>query len=106
MSQSAKDVDSSSLSAAWCGLSVDEDEARAACQLLGIEASDNNMRMLMNLGKGEFLFRDPRGRVARVKVDIWSAWLLDKFNTQAVSKERRLAASPVTTFDDHSITVA
>jgi hypothetical protein len=106
MSQSAKDVDSSSLSAAWCGLCVDEDEARAACHLLGIEASDNNLRMLMNLGKGEFLFRDPRSRVARVKVDIWSAWLLDKFNTQAVSKERRLATSPVTTFDDSAITVA
>ncbi|MEV0133893.1 ATP-binding protein [Dactylosporangium sp. NPDC050688] len=106
MSQSAKDVDSGSLSAAWCGLCVDEDEARAACHLLGIEPSDTNLRMLMNLGKGEFLFRDPRGRVARVKVDIWSDWLLDKFNTQAVSKERRLATNPVTTFNDSTATVA
>ncbi len=101
MSQSAKDVDTGSLSAAWCGLCVDEDEARAACTLLGIEATDTNMRMLMNLGKGEFLFRDQRGRVARVKVDIWSKWLLNKFNTQAVSKERRLAADAVATLDDN-----
>jgi hypothetical protein len=107
MSQSAKDVDTGSLSAAWCGLCVDEDEARASCQLLGIEPSEANMRMLMSLGKGEFLFRDPQGRVARTKVDIWSAWLLDKFNTQAVSKERRATEVPPasTTFDDTSVAV-
>jgi hypothetical protein len=104
MSQSAKDVDTGSLSAAWCGLCVDEDEARASCTLLGIEASEANMRMLMTLGKGEFLFRDPHSRVARVKVDIWSAWLLDKFNTQAVSKERRAGAvEELTTFDDSAV---
>lgn len=110
MSQSAKDVDTGSLAAAWCGLCVDEDEARASCRLLGIEASDANIRMLMSLGKGEFLFRDSRGRVARTQIVIWSAWLLDKFNTQASSKERRPAGatneqSP-TTFDDGVIAVS
>lgn len=95
LSQSAKDFDKGSLSTVWAGQVDSDEEAEASCALLGIEPSRNNIDTLKALGKGQFLFRDANGRVAHVQVDIWDAWLLDKFNTQAEAKaalEKEFAA--------------
>lgn len=89
MSQSAGDFDVNSLTTVWCGHVDSVEEAKLSCKLLGIEQSENNIRLLMNLGKGQFLFRDHLGRVARVEVDFWDPDLLDMFNTQAADQEAR-----------------
>lgn len=86
MSQSASDFSKGSLSTVWAGYAQNDDEARASCQLLGIEESVANLSMLKSLRAGQFLFRDVYGRVAQVQVDIWDDWLLSKFNTQAAAK--------------------
>lgn len=91
MSQSATDFEKGSLSAVWCGYAQNEEEAVASCELLGIEASESNVRLLQGLSAGQFLFRDALGRVAHVAVDIWDDWLLSKFNTQAKAKAAMLA---------------
>lgn len=88
MSQSANDFSNGSLSTVWCGYAENEDEAKASCKLLGIEASAANINLIMGLKAGQFLFRDVHKRVAQVQVDIWDDWLLDKFNTQAAAKEK------------------
>ena len=88
MSQSALDFDGGSLSTVWCGYVENEKEALASCDLLGIERSQANVSMLMNLKAGQFLFRDVHRRVAHVQVDIWDPWLLDRFNTQAAAKAK------------------
>lgn len=86
MSQSAADFKREALSTVWCGYAENEESARASCKLLGIEASQASISLLMSMGKGQFLFRDVHGRVAQVQVDIWDDWLLDRFNTQANAK--------------------
>lgn len=86
MSQSAKDFSQGSLSTIWCGWCADDDEAVAACHLLGIEPSGSNISLLKNQGKGQFLHRDAFGRVAHVQVDIWDDNLLKMFNTEARAK--------------------
>lgn len=91
MSQSANDFDHGSLSTVWCAQVPDDDEAEAACDLLGIEASDMNKALLKSLGKGQFLFRDVHGRVAHVQVDIWDSWLLERFDTSPEAKVRLIA---------------
>lgn len=96
MSQSATDFEKGSLSTVWCGYMQNEAESIAACDLLGIEPSLSNVKMLQSLQAGQFLFRDVHGRVAQVQVDIWDDWLLGKFNTQAKDKERLIAEVGVT----------
>ncbi len=91
LSQSAEDFDVKSLSTVWCGKVESEDEAELSCNLLGIEASEANVNLLLSLGVGQFLFRDAFKRISLVQVDIWDQWLLDKFNTQAVAKAALLA---------------
>lgn len=88
LSQSANDFDSGSLTTVWAGWVESEDEARASCRLLGIEESTSNIKLLMNLPRGQFLFRDHKGRVAWVEIDFWDEDLLALFNTQAADKEK------------------
>lgn len=83
LSQSAADVEGGSLSAVWAGWVESEDEAKASCQLLGLEANDVNVRTFMTLSKGEFMVKDHRGNVQRVKVDFWDDDLLNLFKTEA-----------------------
>ena len=90
LSQAAVDFDTNSLSAVWAGKCQTRDSAIASCTMLEIEPSERNVSTLMRLGAGEFLFRDPLGRIARVYVDIWDQWLLDRFNTQPDAKARLL----------------
>lgn len=92
MSQSAKDFSRGSLSTVWCGWCQDDEEAEAACTLLGIEPSVSNKSLLKNQGKGQFLHRDVFGRVAQVQVDIWDDTLLRMFNTEATAKAETLRA--------------
>lgn len=88
LSQSAHDVDDGSImNALWVGKAETEDEAVASCQLLGIADDEFNVQTVLNLGKGEFLFRDHERRVARVKIDFWDSDVLALFNTQAATKE-------------------
>lgn len=98
MSQSAldfydpSDPESSkvSLSTVWCGKVSSETEAKASCSLLGIEQSQSNIRLLMNLAHGQFLFRDASGRVAYVQIEFVDDRLLDWFKTDAESKQESL----------------
>lgn len=95
MSQSAGDFydpndpqsSRTSLATVWCGKVDSTDEGEASCVLLGIEPSKHNIDTLKNLGKGQFLFRDSFGRVAFVQVEIFDDGLLDRFNTDAASKD-------------------
>ncbi|BDZ52437.1 hypothetical protein GCM10025867_46780 (plasmid) [Frondihabitans sucicola] len=90
LSQAAVDFDTNSLSAVWAGKCQTKDSAIASCTMLEIEPNEVNIGTLMRLGAGEFLFRDQKGRIARVFVDIWDKWLLDRFNTQPDAKARLL----------------
>lgn len=109
LSQNADDFGGGSLSTMWAGYAKTQESAIASCQKLEIEASETNIRTLMSFGPGEFLFRDHKGRIARVKVDIWDEWLLEKFNTQAAQKEQLLkelkAAEAVAATPKHSPTL-
>lgn len=86
MSQSADDVAGGTLNSVWAGKCETEANARASCELLEIDKNDYNINTLMNLDKGEFVFRGPDGRVARVKVDFWDPGVLAIFNTGAREK--------------------
>ena len=83
MSQSAKDLSASSLACVWIGWSTEETEAEASCDLLGIEKTTANVETIMHLNKGEFIFRDGFGRLARVFVDFWDTSVLEIFRTEA-----------------------
>lgn len=99
MSQSALDFynpqdpqsSRTSLATVWCGHVDSDDEAKASCDLLGIEASRANMATLKNLYKGQFLFRDSFGRVAFTQVDITDPGLLERFKTNAKVREEALS---------------
>lgn len=99
MSQSARDfyderdasASRTSLATVWCGHVDSDDEARASCTLLGIEANPGNISTLKALGKGQFLFRDAFGRVAFVQVDFIDDELLDRFDTSAKAKDAALS---------------
>lgn len=101
MSQSALDFfnpndpqsSRTSLATVWCGKVDSDDEAEASCMLLGIEASKTNIKTLMALGKGQFLFRDSFGRVAFVQVEISDEEMLDRFDTDAKAKEDAIELS-------------
>lgn len=81
MSQSANDVEKGSLLSIWAGRVESVEEAEASCALLGIERTQANFARLMALEAGQFLFRDPSGRVGFVQVDIWDDYLLKTWNT-------------------------
>lgn len=106
LSQSANDYDKGSLSTVWCGYVEDEDEAKASCELLGIEANLQNIQRLMNMQPGQFLFRDQRKQVAWVQIDIWDQWVLDTFNTQAASKKRMQEARKAAADAEMELTAA
>lgn len=89
LSQSAHDSGGGVLNSVWCGKCETEDNARASCDILQIEQNDYNIKTLMNLTKGEFLYRDSFSRVARVAVDFWDSDILDLFNTNAAEKARQ-----------------
>lgn len=91
LSQSATDFDKKSMSVVWAGYCQDADEAKASCRMLGIEASRANVNLLMSLSSGQFLFKDVYNRVAHVKVDVWDDFLMEIFNTQAISKKELLS---------------
>jgi len=86
MSQSAKDLSASSLACVWIGWSTEETEAEASCDLLGIEKTTANVETIMHLNKGEFIFRDGFGRLARVFVDFWDTSVLEIFRTEAMAQ--------------------
>lgn len=88
MSQSAADFDKGSLSTVWCGYAQNDEEAEMSCDLLGIEKSDQNIKLLQAMEAGQFLFKDVLGRVAHVQVDIWDDAMLKWFNTSPAAKER------------------
>jgi len=90
LSQNADDFGDGSLSAVWAGYCREETSAKAACRVVGIEPTDSNVKTFMSLSPGEFMFRDARGRIARVFVDIFDPWLLRVFNTQAAEKQQLL----------------
>lgn len=94
LSQSARDVDKSSLSTVWCGNPGNDEEAKYSCELLGIEPVQENIDVLLNLDKGEFIMRDVHKRVARVYVNIWDPMLFKTFNTQdsTVARQERAKA--------------
>lgn len=83
LSQSAADMEGSSLSSVWAGWVESAGEAEASCHLLGLEVNDQNIQTFMNLSKGEFMFRDGYGRIQRVMVDFWDDDLLDMLKTEA-----------------------
>ena len=101
LSQNADDFGEGSLSAVWAGYCKEETSAKAACRVIGIEATEANVKTFLNLQAGEFMFRDVRGRIARVFVDIFDPWLLKVFNTQAEQKHQLLeelkASQPLAT---------
>ena len=86
MSQSAKDLSASSLACVWIGWSTEATEAEASCDLLGIEKTTANVETIMHLNKGEFIFRDGFGRLARVFVDFWDTSVLEIFRTEAMAQ--------------------
>lgn len=69
----------------------DRTEAKAACDLLGIEPSDKNITMIQNLDKGEWIMRDVEHRVAKVKMqlDQLNPRLFKAFDTRPEANERR-----------------
>lgn len=91
LSQSADDVTGGSVNAIWAGKTESNEEARASCRLLQIEPSEGNIATLNNLDKGQFIFRDPDGRIAHVQIDFWDEEVLEIFNTQAAHKAERQA---------------
>lgn len=93
MSQSADDIDRSSLSTVWCGRPPNSEEAVASCALLDIEATPENIQTLLALKPGEFLMRDVHKRVARVYVNVWDSGLFKLFNTQAATIARQKRAA-------------
>lgn len=90
LSQSATDFDNKSVSTIWAGYCQNDEEAMASCQMLGIEKSQANIKLLQALKAGQFLFKDVYGRVAHVQVEVWDDFLLEIFDTQAVSKKEML----------------
>lgn len=48
----------------------DNQEARKACELLGIEPNDENVAHIRNLNTGEWIMADLEGRVAKVRLDV------------------------------------
>lgn len=91
LSQSANDSGGGTLNSVWCGKCETDENAIASCKLLGIEVNDYNIKTLRNLIAGEFIYRDPAGKVARMSVDFWDSDVLDLFNTQARAKATNAA---------------
>jgi AAA-like domain len=59
-----------------------EAEAGRALQLLGLDPEDARMRQsLLEMEAGRCLFRDHRGRVEAIQVDVVAPWLLRAFST-------------------------
>ncbi|MFI4984871.1 MAG: ATP-binding protein [Solirubrobacterales bacterium] len=59
-----------------------EAEAARALTLLGLDPDDRRMRQsLLELDAGRCLFRDHRGRVEAIQVDVVVPWLLKAFST-------------------------
>jgi hypothetical protein len=59
-----------------------ETEAARALQLLGLDPEDSRMRQrLLEMEAGRCLFRDHRGRVEAIQVDVVAPWLLRAFST-------------------------
>lgn len=107
LSQSALDAGNSMYNSIWAGKCESEESARASCKLLGIEDSSYNISVLTGLQKGEFLYRDPSQRVARVKIHFWDSDVLRMMNTQAAAKakmegaeRRRIAAEEAKTAEN------
>ena len=91
LSQNASDFDKSSVSAVWVGGTSDEEQAKASCELVGIEPTEANLLTILRLDKGQFLFRDGHGRIAPVEVTFWDHSALDRFKTDARTKATMLA---------------
>lgn len=91
LSQSADDAGQGILNSIWAGKCETEHNARASCRLLQIEETDENVKTLTGLGKGQFIYRDHEGNVALVQVDFWDADVLALFNTQASAKAAKQA---------------
>ena len=59
-----------------------EMEARRALALLGLDSEDAALRrVLLGLDSGRCLFRDHRGRIEAIQVELLAPWLLESFST-------------------------
>lgn len=67
-------------------VSTDE-EARRACDLLNIEATEENILCLQNLENGHCLFQDMDGNVDELAFDAVFPHLMDAFNTNPTEKK-------------------
>jgi hypothetical protein len=75
----------------------DRKEARKACDILGIPASDDNLEILtsrMKMESGDFLMKDFDGRVGLVRfpLDEINPQLYEAFRTDSEANKRREAA--------------
>ncbi|HXA62551.1 MAG TPA: ATP-binding protein [Streptosporangiaceae bacterium] len=69
------------LSSVFAFRSSERVEVEHVMALLGVEASDDHMAVLRNLGNGECIFRDLDGRAGRIGVDLISEELLQWLDT-------------------------
>ncbi|SDY82899.1 ATP-binding protein [Thermoactinomyces sp. DSM 45892] len=69
----------------------DDAEAKKACELLGIEPSDENVNQILNLRTGEWLMADLDRRVSKVSLDLdeLNPRLFRSLDTRPVANERR-----------------
>lgn len=64
-----------------------DEEARKACDLLGIESTDDNLYVLKNLRNGHCLFQDMDGNVDELSFDAVYEHLIYAFNTNPTERK-------------------
>lgn len=85
LGHSVKDQDAKGVKEAltykFCFKVEDRDEAKDALEFIGLEATDENIRTIMNLNNGHCIFRDLYGQIGELEIDaVWEDFH-NAFNT-------------------------
>ncbi|MGN0711686.1 MAG: ATP-binding protein [Anaerovoracaceae bacterium] len=75
----------------FCFKTTEINEVKRVLQFLDLEETDENIRVVMNLGNGQCLFQDLDGRVGKLQFDAVYEHLIYAFNTNP-NKEKGSAA--------------
>ena len=91
---SAKDVADEGITAAitykFCFRVSEKKEAKRTLEFLGLEPTDENINIMLNLGNGQCLFKDLAGNIDILQFDAVQQHLFDAFDTNPTrQKEKR-----------------
>ena len=85
LGHSVKDQDAKGIKEAltykFCFKIEDREEAKDALEFIGLEATEENMKTIMNLDNGHCIFRDLYGQIGELEIDaVWEDFH-NAFNT-------------------------